>query len=167
MPDPLVLNPDFDVDLSNWALTDTAPASVTWTRDTTTVHSGAGSSKLVNTSAGADDFIGQFVDSAGLGLIGSRTYLLTAWLNVTSFTAAAVSNRGLMVVSQPSNAVAISDDITAATSGWVQKLIVFQLPTTDTGISIRLYAPQATLFWDDVSLLLVRSFFPRRMPLGV
>lgn len=146
-----VTNPGFEIDLSDWTKTD-ADASTTWTRDTGTTNGGsAGSSKLVNTAAGADDFISQF-----FSIQGNRSPLLvTAWVNVTAFTAAATGNRGFVIVDAGS---LFSDDITAATAGWVLKQHVYVPKAGSTSIQIRLYAPQGTTFWDDIA---AREYGPK------
>jgi len=141
---PPVLNPNFETDLSNWALTDSGVASVTYTRDTTVFHSGVAAAKLVNTTAAEDSFIQQqFTVTPGLN------YTITVWYNVTAFTAAALSNRGIVAFSG-TGADLTSFNITAATSGWVQ--VQIQLNPCTTTMSVRLYAPQATVYYDDITV---------------
>jgi hypothetical protein len=155
----IVANPGFEVDLANWTKND-SNASTTWTRDTSETHDGsAGSSKLVNTNAGEDDYINQPINEIGIGLNPGGLYRVTAWVNCTVFTSGAVENRGLFVVSAQTNAVVL-DDLTAATAGWVQKSVVLPMPLTDTGLGIRLYAPQGTTYWDDIELAEANEFVP-------
>lgn len=157
-----IINPGFEVDLSGWSKND-ADASTTWTRDTTITNAGsAGSSKLVNTVAGADDYITPTGSVSGIPpstLVEGR-----AWVNVTAFTAAAVGNRGLALVSAGN---LVTAPITAATTGWVE--LAVQTTTAAAGglVEFRLYAPQGTTYWDDVELREYRVFVPHRMPLGV
>lgn len=160
----VVLNPGFEVDLSSWTKQD-ADVSTTWTRDTTVTNGGSvGSSKLVNTVAGADDYIFQDVNNLGLGLNPGETYIVTAWVNVTVFTAAAVSNRGLAATTFPSGTLFhTGGDITASTGGWILLTLPVQMPANQLGLEVRLYAPQGTTYWDDVSVAgttIVKSFQP-------
>lgn len=146
-----VVNPGFEADLSSWSLSD-PNASVTWTRDTSVTNAGsAGSSKFVQVDAGADDFIQQSPAATG-GL----TYTLSAWVNVTAFTAAAILNRGLYYIQLPGGSAG-GVTITAATSGWVNLSLDITMASNTTSVSIRLYAPQGTTYWDDISLELPAS----------
>lgn len=156
-----VLNSGFEVDLSSWTLTDT-DASVTLTRDTATTNAGsAGSAKMVNTVAGADDHFSQQIT------VTPGEYQVTAWVNVTVFTAAALSSGGLWAQAKPGN-VTTRSNITAATSGWEQRSVSVTVTPSDTSILIRLYAPQGTVFWDDVLVIdLSKPWVPKRMPLAV
>jgi hypothetical protein len=154
-----VINPGFEVDLANWTKTD-SNASTTWTRDTSETHDGsAGSSKLVNANAGEDDFIDQSINNIGLGLNPGGLYRVTAWANCTVFTSGALENRGLFVVGYNSGST-FRDDLSAATGGWVQKSVQVTLASIDTGLVIRMYAPQGTIYWDDIELAEINEFVP-------
>ena len=141
-----VTNPGFEVDLASWVKVD-GDASVTWTRDTDITNGGsAGSSKLVNTVAGADDYIrGEGNITTGFWVPG--TYTVTAYCNCTDFTAGALSNRGILVIGVTGGSATAT--LTGVTDGWVRLETSIALSNTHTGISIRLYAPQGTVYWDD------------------
>lgn len=148
MPLSPVLNPGFEVDLASWTLVDANPASVTRTRDTTTTNAGsAGSMKMVNTGSG-DDHTDQTISG---GVDGVR-YTVSAWVNCTVFTAGATGNRGLRV-EDIGLQIVVDDLLTAATSGWVLKSVVVPLPAGGGGLIIRLYSPNGTVYWDDVSVV--------------
>lgn len=151
MADPNVLNPGFEADLASWTKND-GDASVTWTRDGSITHNASlGSSKLDNTVAGADDYIFQDLNNLGQGFTPGTTHTVSAWYNVTSFTAGAVSNRGIFIVTFPSSFVFSGPTITAVTADWVNSSVTFALGPIETGFEIRLYSPQGTIFWDDVA----------------
>ena len=106
-----------------------------------TTHGGsAGSTKLVDTVSGEDSYITSQAFAVDIGI----PLTVTAWLNCTAFTAGAVGNRGIYLTANPTN----WSSITAVTSGWVLQTVT--MTPTASPMSIRLYAPQATVFWDDV-----------------
>jgi hypothetical protein len=142
----LVTNPSFEADTVNWTLADTN-ASVTWTRSTEQAFSGSYSSKLVNTEASSGDYI--FTDVAGL--TPGATYTISAWARVTAFTAGATGDRGLLALSL-GVAGFVNTQITAVTSGWVRHTVVWTAGS-DGKINVRLYAPQATVYWDAVQVV--------------
>jgi hypothetical protein len=162
-PPPYVLNPGFEGSLASWALTD-ADASCTATLETTITNAGsAGSLKMVNTGTGKDDFMRQDINAAASLVPSGYVYQVTAWYNCTVFTSGATGNRGLTLVASPSNDLT-NTPITAATAGWVQIVCFAKLRTTDKGLVIRLYSPQGTIYWDDISYQQVAPYVPQAMP---
>ncbi len=160
-----VTNPGFEVDLSNWTLTD-ANASCTFTRDTTVTNFGsAGSAKLVNTAAGENDYIEHVYIAYNLkGKPGP--YIVSAWVNVTVFTAGAFSNRGMHAYDDGAGGAPVDSLITGVTSGWERRFLVFILEPTASSIHLDLYSPQGTVYWDDIGVSSPSigpdySYFPR------
>ena len=141
-----ITNPTFDAGITSWTEADGGAASLTPTHDTTVMRSGAGSLKLVNTAGGEDDYM-----QATFTGVSGVTYQVRAWVNVTVFTSGAVANLGLRAA-DPTFAAFQDSTITAATSGWVQKTVQFTALSSGTCF-VRLYAPQGTTYWDDVSVV--------------
>jgi hypothetical protein len=151
--DNLVVNPGFEVDLSSWALSN--GAGVTWTRDTVTKRSGAASTKLVNTAAGGNDFISQ----AFAGAVPGRAYVATVWVNCTAFTAGAAANRGAILTAihgVTGAEVVIGQEfvLTGTTGGWVKVTLRGIVPKDYNAVRLRLYSPQATVYFDDAAVYL-------------
>jgi hypothetical protein len=152
-----VVNPDFEVDLSGWTKVDSGTVSLTDTRDTGTFHSGAASLKLVDTLTVEDDYYKQSVSTKA----GFR-YSFEAWCNCTVFTGGAVGNFGIWAQTGLANFDTYSKTLTAVTNGWQLFSLEFPVRGPDDQVEIRLYAPNGTVFWDDVSLR--RSVMPRADP---
>lgn len=145
MPD--VPNPGFEVNLASWSKSQDVDSSLTWTRDTVTTHDGsAGSSKVVQTAAGVDEFV-----SVPVTISPGTRYIVSVWVNVAAFTAGALSNRGLLAIATPSNTFA-NTTITAVTAGWVQHSVEILTGPSDTTLTLRTYAPQGTAYWDDATV---------------
>jgi hypothetical protein len=163
----LFANPGFELQaglpIFNWANVTTV--NTTPTVDTSVVHGGIRSLKLVNTAAGEDSYYEML---GGGDRIFDRcmpgvTYTVTAWLNCSVFTAGALSNRGLMLREVAVGTTQV--DITSTTAGWVQ-LSCSILAVGFRGIAIRLYSPQGTVNWDDVEYYDNSGVYvPHRMPM--
>lgn len=167
---PTLLNggfEDFSGSIFPWTTVDvTTLSSVTSGIDTSVVHSALRSLKIVNTAAGEDDFVRQqgLNENPSLFSVTGVIYTISGWVNCTSFTAAAILNRGLAMIVD--GAIG-SSDITGVTSGWEYRTVSRPVATTNGQIAIRLYAPQGTIYYDDLWLTSnVPSFIPRRMPIA-
>lgn len=145
----LLTNSSFEASLSTgWTLSEFGGggSSVTATQDATEKYHGSKSLKMVQTIGGEDDWYQQQVTT----IKASHTYTLSAWVNVTSFVSAALSNRGLFVHDAVGNQT--QTDITAATSGWVRHTVTLTAGASATYLEIRLYAPRGTIYWDAIQL---------------
>ena len=141
----LMPNSSFDADLSGWTLAN-GGGGTTPTRITSGTKSGAGALSLVNTVAGADAYMyGRMTASP------STVYTASVWVNASVFTAAAIANRGLFVYDIVGTTSEVK--LTAATAGWVLlTATITKAPTANT-LEVRLYAPQGTTGWDEVSVV--------------
>lgn len=143
-------NPSFEASsISPWSLAN--GTTTTLTVDTTQSHSGSQSAKMVNTTSGQDAYIAINVPCAH-----STSYTITTFVYAPQFTAGAISNRGLAVYGMTSGGAATGVagvvNLTASNTGWVALTTTVTTGTTDAYLQIRLYAPQGTVYWDDVSM---------------
>lgn len=152
----LCSNPSFSIPSATpragWVTTD-ADVSLTVSSDFSVVQgNGYQSVKLVNPVAGAgdDDYIGFTLPA--IYVKPNTTYSAGAWVNVQSFVAGALSNRGLLLFDTATSATA-GATITASTPGWVRLTTSITTGTDPTTLVVRLYAPQATTYWDNVLLI--------------
>ncbi len=144
----LVVNPSFEVNITDgWAETD-ADASMTPTRSVTYAREGVASLKLVNADAGDDDYM-----ETNVGAGDAETdYTITAWVKCTAFTAGATGDRGLLAYDADDAGGTIqADTITAVTNGWVKQQVTITTTATPGAIIVRLYGPQGTVYWDAVN----------------
>lgn len=121
-----------------------ANSSVTLTPTAGRGHNGTRAIQMVNTAAGEDDFIRQFIPC-----LPSTTYTVTAWAEVTTFTAGAVSNRGLFV---SDDATTLSASPIAGVIGLTQLTVTITTASTATQLRLALYAPQGTVYWSEVEV---------------
>jgi CHRD domain len=148
---PELQNGGFETETTDWPTGDADTKSVTATRDSAVRRFGSRSLKVVNTDSGDDGYVAAVVAAAP-----RSTYVVSAWVNVRSFTDAAIESRGLYAIARASGTYSggteASSDITASTSNWIRKRVVVTTGAADDEIEIRLYAPNATTYWDGVRI---------------
>ena len=151
-PDPIaIVNATFDSDITSWTKTDAGGASVTGTWDSGTYHTASGSLKVVNTTSTEDSYYSQNISGLKGGI-----YEIEAWVNCTAFTSGAVNNRCLFGYDTGANTNSGFTTLTATTSGWVKHRAL--VPVSGGTLSIRLYAPNGTVYYDDVKARLITEW---------
>lgn len=154
-----ITNPDFESGAASW----TAQGGVTFTADTTTFMTGTKCAKLVNTVAGADAYISQ-IHNVSANPIG-RLLTVSAWFQIQSLTAAPYGdpwNRGIFIASSYGGVVIDSNgyaiDQATPRSDWVKGTATLWIPPNlAPQVEVRLYAPQGTIYWDDVKVVEMNS----------
>lgn len=144
----LCSNPSFETNTTGWTHND-SNASGSMTRVSYFAHTGAYALQLYNANSNEDDYA-----TFGLtGIAASTTYTVSAYVWVTAYSAAALSNRGLYVYDSANpGTTAQSTTITAGTSGWVRHTVAVTTTASPGTLTVRLYAPQAWTYWDAVQI---------------
>ena len=146
----LVTNPSFEGGTTGWTWTDSNASGSTPAATNTYgyYHTGTAALRLSNTTSNENDYMSFNVT----GLAASTTYTISAWCRVVSFTAGALSNRGLTAYDLDNTSTLQTTTITATADEWVRHVVT--VTTTATAgshtIQIRLYAPQGYVLWDSV-----------------
>ena len=143
----LCTNPSFETNAAIWTENDSS-GGLTPTRSSDDSKWGAYSLKMVQLGGNQNDYMRFRISSPD----ASTEYTVTAWVNVTVFTSAATSNRGLVALDSADASTLVSSDITAATTGWVKKEVTVTTTATPGNLDVRLYAPKGTLYWDGVQI---------------
>jgi len=112
------------------------------------VPPGLQSIQLVSNTTGADNFVSQTVT-----VIPGFTYCISGWRYVpTNPTGGANGNRSLYVRDSAGVKVALTTDLTTgvATGVWVRQWV--SITPDGTQLTVRLYAPNGTVYWDNIQL---------------
>ena len=116
---------------------------------TTQKLAGTQSLKLTATAAGGDPYAEFHAEAKP-----STTYTVSAWLYVESITAAAIGNRAMMALDTPMTAAPADFSLSTshATGVWTRKVVRITTGASATALSVRLYCPQGTVYWDCVQV---------------
>jgi len=138
----LCTNGGFESGFTGWSDFNYSGGLPTFSNPSGSSKFGTKSGRMVQTVAGADAGKGiAFTVSSG------QTYTVSAWVNVSSFTAAALGNRGLFLLDGGN---VVNAAITGATSGYVR--LTATRTMSGTSLEVRLYGPQGTVDWDGVQI---------------
>lgn len=125
---------------SNGSLTATVPSADRG-------YIGANSGKLVNTAAGDDDYL-RFTLT---GLTAGVQYCVSAYAYLSAYTAQAAGSRAILIFSAPSTTNIVTATLSDTTTGvWIRYEAATTIAAAETQMEIRLYSPQATIYWDNV-----------------
>lgn len=138
----LVDDPQFNEGISFWKETDgfglMTPSHVPYF----TGRSSAGAMKLVNLEGGLDTYMW-----AILPVVAGKTYIVNAYVKLDEFTSGALSNR--ILLTDDGTAVK-SVTASSAIPGWTRVTISHTVTAGKTSMTLRLYGPKGTVYWDDV-----------------
>jgi hypothetical protein len=147
----------FDANLTGWTATGT-----TATFDGTKRASGTGSAKLVTAAAGADAFLSRTVSVTGTGVGTLLTVAGWFFVDPTGYLGEAYGGRGLFLQRSVAGVVqdfdfatlANDDDGNVPTGSWQRREVTVHVPPSTTeDITVRLYGPGGTIWWDEVILV--------------
>lgn len=142
----LCSNPSFEANTTGWTLINTS-GSMNVAQTTLDAYIGTGSVRITGSPANANDFIRQ-----NFAVAASTTYTISAWVNVTLFTAGALSNRGILAYDTADVGTLQNTTITGTTAGWERHSVTVTTSATPGTLEVRLYSPQGYLFWDAVQV---------------
>lgn len=140
----LMPNSSFEQALTGWSAINVDSYAVSTERSLVGVRS----LKLVETMAGAETYVMMTISARA-----NTSYVYSAWLYVESITAGAIANRSILVVD--SGGVAANDlSLTSShpTGVWTRKVLRITTGASATSLTVRLYCPQGTVYWDCIQV---------------
>lgn len=164
----LLTNPHFEDGLVGWSA-----VGATATSDTEHKLSGLRSAKLVSSSAGADNYLGQTYPGWQSDAIHGTTFTLVGWFRVddNGWVGPALDSRGLYLERRSGSTVTdrvfaeISDD--TPRGSWQRLDLQMYMPVNRTeDLEVRLYSPGGTIRWDKVFFTWIASFTYLNYDLG-
>lgn len=152
------LDNDFETAVDNvfakWTEKDTNN-TVTVTKSSVHYHHGSSAVKLVNTAGGEDDYM--YRNYSARKIQPNTEYMFSAWCYVASIDEPALNRRGLhaSLVKKNNKRKFLGRtkiNMTHPIGQWERHEVIFTTPREFDHITLRLYSPKGTVYWDDVRL---------------
>ena len=102
---------------------------------------------LTNPTAGTDAYVFQTAK-----MTPNTVYTATAWVDASGLKAPATLGRGLVAWDQQ-NGPLYTAKLERRRAGWRQLSVTFVSGPDPGGVEVRLYAPQGSVYWDDVTFV--------------
>lgn len=147
----LLTNGDFEASPSNSGWTTNGTIGTVSTNQVVQRRTGFKGEQLTQAVTGADTYISQTVTVSP-----NTTYTFGAHRIVnTTLTGGALSNRSLFWIDNGtgSGASAAVLNATTPTGTWIRDSVTFTTSATASTVTVRLYAPNGTVFWDNATLV--------------